>query len=139
MALQVVKILAGLPRAGDNPNPLGRPASIFTTWSANYIEFILASAAPENRANLLKYLATGAGFILTTALAGIRGVEYVGFKSPLSLFNIIRKGQLPIAGITGRLEILKPSTWMPQAIRDIQKGMEGDLGDVLFYTFREEE
>ncbi len=128
---------SGLGRGLGVSSTLGRPASIFTTWSANYIEFLIASSKPEHRANLLKYVGTGAGIVSLAALAGIKGADYVGFTSPMSLWNMIRKGQLPAFGITSRFALMKPSTWMPQIVRDIQKGMEGDIGDTLFYTFKE--
>lgn len=130
---------SGLGRGLGLSRTLGRPMSVFTTWSANYIEFLIASSAPEHRANLIKYLATGTGIVMLSALAGVKGAEYVGFTSPRALYNVIRKGQLPAMGIAARIHPLKPSTWMPQIVRDIQKGLEEDGWAALFYTFEDTE
>lgn len=130
---------SGLARGLGVSSTLGKPASIFTTWSANYIEFLIASSAPENRANLLKYLGTGAGVVALSALAGVKGANYVGFNSPQAIWNIIKKGQLPISGITSGVSITNPKSLMPQMVKDIQKGVEGDISDVLFYTMKEDE
>lgn len=130
---------SALGRGWGLSSTLGRPMSVFTTWPANYIEFLIASSAPEYRANLVKYLATGTGVMALAALGGVKGAQYVGFTSPFSLWNMLKKGQLPVSGITERLSLTKPETWSPQVFRDIKKAMEGDVSDMLFYTFKEEE
>lgn len=109
---------------------LGRPLSIFTTWPANWVEFQIASATnPDTQMNLLKYWAASLTVTGLTALAGVRGAEYVGISSPLSLLQIMR-GRLPIAGIAERPRF--------QAWKEWQAFLEGDkdLMDILFYTFR---
>jgi len=109
---------------------LGRPLSVFTTWPANWIEFQITSASnPETRANLLKYWATALAVTALTAPLGIKGAEYTGITSPLSLAQITT-GKLPITGIAERPKI--------QILKELQDFIEGDkdLKDILFYTYK---
>ncbi len=107
-----------------------RPLSMFTSWPINYIEFLTMASEKGNRANLLKYLTTAAGFIGVTAAAGIKGVEYTGLKSPMALLDFMQ-GKLPIMGISERPRI--------QIIEDIRKVLkDDDLRQLLFYTFKED-
>jgi len=114
-----------------------RPLSIFTTWPTNYIEFLVASAKPEHRANLIKYLGTSMGFIGISALMGIKGLNYTGLDSPSSLFKTITTGKLPISGVLeGSTQLSKPNVGL---FKDIKKTLDDqDLRQLLFYTLKEE-
>lgn len=107
-----------------------RPLSIFTSWPINYVEFIVQSAKPEHRANLMKYFATSAGFILMSALAGIKGIQYTGTNSPLSLLQLT-SGEIPLISLAKRPRV--------QIFEDIKKVIKDeDLRQLLFYTLKEE-
>ena len=110
-----------------------RPLSIFTTWPSNYMEFIVASAAPEHRANLLKYIAFSTGFIAVSSFAGIKGISYTGLDSPLSLLQwVTNPSKLPIAGIAERGITI-------QLLNDVKKALrDEDLRQLLLYTFSED-
>ncbi len=108
---------------------LGRMASIFTTWPSNYLEFIISSAAPEHRVNLMKYMATVAGMTVALRAAGIRGEVYTGLNSLKGVWDLYT-GKLPISGI-----IESPSI---QSVNDLMKGMDKDLLEALFYTYNRE-
>ena len=109
---------------------LGRPLSVFTTWPANWVDFQIAAATPENRANLMKYWATALTFTAAATAFGIKGAEYVGIKSPLSVLQLIQ-GKLPIAGIAERPRV--------QVLKELKAFLDGDksLKDILFYTLSE--
>jgi len=111
---------------------LGRPLSVFTTWPANWIEFQIASATnTDTQINLLKYWATSLSFAGLTALLGIKGAEYTGITSPLSLLQIA-KGKLPIVGIAEKPQFRALKEWS-----DFIEG-DKDLMDIFFYMFKEE-
>ena len=119
-----------LARGWGLSKTFGRPLSIFTTWPSNWVDFQIASASnPETRMNLLKYWATALTITGITATMGIKGAEYVGISSPLSLLQIA-KGKLPITGVAERPGF--------QALREWNAWLEGDktLKEILFYTFR---
>jgi hypothetical protein len=120
---------SALARGFGLSKTLGRPLSLFTTWPANWVEFQIASATPENRNNLLKYWATALTVTGLTATVGIKGAEYTGISSPLSILQMVR-GKLPIVGIAEKPRV--------QALREFQRFFDGesDLKDLLFYTFR---
>ncbi len=119
-----------LARGGGVSKAIGRPMSIFTTWPSNYVEFLVGSAEPQHRKNLLKYLATAG--VITAALraAGIRGEAYTGINSLGNLWDVFT-GKLPISGIAAKPKV--------QAIRDLMKGMDEGLKEMLFYTYNKEE
>jgi len=110
---------------------LGRLMGVFTTWPANYIEFLVASAKPEHRRNLLKYFATALLGTLILASMGIKGWEYFGYTSPLQLLKVVR-GEFPIAGIAERPSVI--------VIKQLRRVLDGDreLKSLFFKTFEEE-
>ena len=122
---------SGLSRGLGASRSLGRLSSVFTTWPTNYMEFILSSARPENRKNLMQYLGLGTALIGITGMAGVKGIDYIGFNSPTNLLDIIM-GKLPIFSIVDR-----PRVPLFNEIRALIEG-DKDLKDILFYTFPKE-
>lgn len=101
------------------------PAAMFTTWSTNYLDFLLASAAPEYRKELVQYAAVVLGISSVAAGLGLKGAQYTGLSSLRSVMDLGR-GKLPLLGVTENFDI--------GFMRDIKKAYKGDLWDAMFYT-----
>lgn len=103
-----------------------KPLSVFTSWPINYLEFLIQSSSPEHRANLLQYIAASGGIIAVSAALGIKGINFVGANSPMSLFRFL-KGELPLTGIAERPRV--------QVLEDMKKTFKKqDIKEMLFYT-----
>jgi len=118
-----------LARLWGISSSLGRLASVFTHWPSAYIEFLIGSAQPENRAQLIKYLAAALlGTVALTAM-GAKGWEYFGYTSPLQLAKFPFK--LPISGVAERPSII--------ALKKLKRVLDGDadLKTLFLRTFEQ--
>ncbi len=106
---------------------LGRFISMFTTWPSNYIEFLVGSADPRFRKEIIKYLGAALIGVALLRSAGIKGEDYFGLSS-LAMLRDIATGNLPVSSILKR-----PSPYVAKQILDLLEG-DKELKDVLFKT-----
>ena len=113
---------------------LGRTASVFTTWPANWVELMLGWSKPGHRVKVLRYLGLNVALLYLGYLLGVKAWKYTGITSPLSLKEMVTGG-LPVTRILEKpQEILHPNI-----IKDIEKSIDdNDIRELFIYTWETE-
>ena len=113
---------------------LGRTASVFTTWPANWVELMLGWSKPGHRVKVLRYLGLNVALLYLGYLLGVKAWKYTGITSPLSLKEMVTGG-LPVTRILEKpQEILHPNI-----IKDIEKSIDDDdIRELFIYTWETE-